>query len=99
MKIKPLFDRVVLLPEKDIFSRSTSGILLGASSSEMPIIAKVIEIGNGKIEAGENLEMQVKKGDKVIYNKFAGTEIILDSKTYTIIKQTDILAIIENIEE
>ena len=95
MKVYPLFDRVLLSPEKDMFNRTSSGIMLSASSSEMPIIATVEEVGNGKIEAGDNLEMQVKKGDKVIYNKYAGTEIILDSVTYTIIKQTDILAIIE----
>ena len=96
MKVTPLFDRVLLLPESDQYNRTASGILLGASSSELPIIAKVIAIGSGKIEAGDNLEMQVNVGDKVLYNKFAGTEIIIDSNTYVIIKQTDILATIEN---
>lgn len=95
MKIYPLFDRVLLLPEKDMFNRTSSGIMLSASSSEMPIIATVEAIGNGKIEAGENLDMQVSVGQKVIYNKYAGTEIVFDSTTYVIIKQTDILAIIE----
>jgi len=94
MKIKPLFDRVLLLPDENEYKKTNSGILLGASSSEAPVFAKVIAIGDGKIEAGENLEMQVKPGDKVIYNKYAGTEIIIDSISHVIIKQTDILGII-----
>lgn len=95
MKVNPLFDRVLLLPEGDQYKKTASGILLGASSSELPIMAKVIAVGNGKIEAGENLEMQVNIGDKVLYNKFAGTEIIIDTITHVIIKQTDILAKID----
>lgn len=95
MKVNPLFDRVLLLPEGDQYKKTASGILLGASSSELPILAKVIAVGNGKIEAGENLEMQVNIGDKVLYNKFAGTEIIIDTITHVIIKQTDILAKID----
>ena len=95
MNIKPLFDRVLLKPDGDIFNRTSSGILLSATSSEAPVTAEVIAIGNGKIEAGENLEMQVSVGNKVLYNKFAGTEISIDSNTYVIIKQTDILAVIE----
>ena len=95
MKIKPLFDRVLLLPENSTNNKTKSGILLGASSSEMPIFADVVAVGDGQIEAGENLEMQVSIGDKVVYNKYAGTEIIIDSVTHVIIKQTDILAIIE----
>lgn len=95
MKVNPLFDRVLLLPEGDQYKKTASGILLGASSSELPILAKVIAVGNGKVEAGENLEMQVNIGDKVLYNKFAGTEIIIDTITHVIIKQTDILAKID----
>lgn len=95
MKIKPLFDRVLLLPENNTLGRTNSGLFLGASSSEIPVIAKVIDVGNGKIEAGDNLEMQVNIGDKVIYNKYAGTEILIDSNTHVIVKQTDILGIIE----
>ena len=94
MKISPLFDRVLLKPETDQFNRTVSGILLGASASEVPVYATVIAVGNGKIEAGENLEMQVKNGDKVIYNKYAGTEILANGEPFVIIKQTDILAII-----
>ena len=95
MKIKPLFDRVLLLPESTTNAKTKSGILLGASSSEMPVFASVVAIGDGKIDPGENLEMQVSVGDKVIYNKYAGTEIIIDSITHVIIKQTDILGIIK----
>lgn len=95
MKITPLFDRVLLLPEGEQFNRTNSGILLGASSSEMPIVAKVVAVGNGKVEAGDNLDMQVSVDDKVLYNKFAGTEIVINAITYVIIKQTDILATLE----
>ena len=94
MKIKPLFDRVLLEPKGDQFKKTSSGIILGASSSDAPIFASVVAIGNGQVEPGENLEMQVKVGDVVIFNKFAGTEILVDSATYIIIKQTDILAVL-----
>ncbi len=95
MKIQPLFDRVLLKPEGDQFNRTNSGIILGSSASDAPVFATVIACGNGIIEAGENLEMQVNENDRVIYNKFAGTEIMINSATYIIIKQTDILAVVE----
>ena len=95
MKLKPLFDRVLLKLEGDQFNRTSSGIILGATSSEMPVFALVVAVGNGKVEAGENLQMQVMVGDRVLYNKFAGTEVLIDSITHVIIKQTDILAIVE----
>lgn len=94
MKLKPLFDKVIVEEIKEEVSRT--GILLPKSAEEKPIKAKVVEIGNGGKVDGEQVEMIVKKGDIVLYSKFAGTEFKLDNKTYVILKQEDILAIIED---
>lgn len=94
MKIKPLFDRV-LLKQVVIKENSTNfGLILPESSQEKPLIGEVVEIGDGVIEDGENQEMLVKKGDRVLFSKYAGTEFKLEQKEYIIIRQTDILAII-----
>lgn len=96
MKIKPLFDRV-LLKQIAIKENSTSfGLILPEASQEKPLIGEIVEIGDGIIEDGENQEMLVKKGDKVLFSKYAGTEFKLEQKEYIIIRQTDILAIINN---
>ena len=95
MKIQPLFDRVLTLPENPEYNKTQSGIILGAASLDMPITARVIAAGDGKIEASENLEMQVKPGDIVIYNKFVGTQVLIDGVSHIIVKQTDILGKVE----
>ena len=96
MKIKPLFDRV-LLKQVSLKENSTSfGLILPQSSQEKPLLGEIIEIGDGQIVDGENQEMLVKKGDKVLFSKYAGTEFKLEQKEYIIIRQTDILAIINN---
>lgn len=96
MKIKPLFDRVLL---KQIYPKSTtiaSGLIIPESSQEKPLLGEVIEIGDGMQTDDENQEMLVKKGDKVLFSKYAGTEFKLEQKDYIIIRQTDILAIIND---
>lgn len=92
--IKPLLDRVVL---KMVESEETtkSGILLAANSKEKPQIATVVAVGPGGNIDGKDVVMQVKINDKVVFAKYAGTEIKLDGEEYTIVRQNDILGIIE----
>ena len=94
MKIKPLFDRVVLLPLENE-SESKGGILLPMASQEKSQFAKVVAVGSGENFDGKNVGMQVKDGDKVLYGKFSGTEITIDEVKYVVIRQTDILAVLD----
>ena len=91
--IKPLTDKV-LIKMKEKEETTKSGIILTASK-EKPQIAEVIEVGPGKSVDGEKEEMYVKKGDKVILNKYAGTEVKYENEEYLIVSQSDILAIVE----
>ena len=92
--IKPLSDRVVI---KMIEAEETTrnGIILSAASQEKPQIAEVVEVGPGGIVDGEKVEMYVKPGDKVITSKYSGTEVKYEGKEYIIVKQSEILAIVE----
>lgn len=92
--LKPLLDRVVV---KMIEAEETtkSGIILTANSKEKPQIAEVIEVGPGGKIDGNEIEMIVKKGDKVVLNKYAGTEIKYEGEELIIVKQSDILAIVD----
>ncbi|MCI8309206.1 MAG: co-chaperone GroES [Clostridia bacterium] len=94
MMIKPLVDRV-LIKMVEAEETTKSGIILSSGSQEKPQIAEVIEVGPGGIVDGEKVEMQVKKGDKVITSKYSGTEIKYEGTDYIIVKQSDILAIVE----
>ncbi|MCX4303947.1 MAG: co-chaperone GroES [Clostridia bacterium] len=92
--IKPLSDKVLI---KMVAAEETtkSGIILSANSQEKPQIAEVIEVGPGITADGEKVEMQVKKGDKVITSKYSGTEIKYQGEEYIIVKQSEILAVVE----
>ena len=95
MTIKPLFDRVVVrLCEAE--ETTASGIILTAAAKEKPQIAEVIAVGPGGMVDGKEVVMQVAVGQKVIYSKYAGTEVKLDDVEYIIVKQNDILAIIND---
>ncbi|NLM11131.1 MAG: co-chaperone GroES [Clostridiaceae bacterium] len=94
MILKPLGSRVVL-KETETEETTKSGIVLPSNAKEKTYIAEVIEVGPGEVKDGKEVKMQVKKGDKVLYSKYAGTEIKLDDQEYLIVKQDDILAIIE----
>ncbi|MBO5394568.1 MAG: co-chaperone GroES [Clostridia bacterium] len=94
MKIKPLFDRVVLEPIENE-SETKSGILLPMAAQETSQFGRVMAVGSGENIDGTKVGMQVKVGDKVLYGKFTGTEIEVDEKKYVVIRQTDILAVIE----
>lgn len=94
MTIKPLDDRVVLKSaEKE--ETTASGIVLPGAAKEKPQYAKVVEVGPGGFVDGNEVKMQVKVGDKVIYSKYAGTEVKIDNEELIIVRQSDILAIIE----
>ena len=94
MKLTPLFDRVVL---KQLMAEETtaSGIVLPGHDKEKPQQAEVIAVGPGGIVDGKEIKMQVTVGQKVIFSKYAGTEIKLDDVEYIIVKQNDILAVVE----
>lgn len=94
MKIKPLADRVVI-KKLEAEETTKSGILLTGSAKERPQEAEVVAVGPGAIVDGKRIEMEVKVSDKVLYSKYAGTEVKVDGEEYTILKQDDILAIVE----
>jgi chaperonin GroES len=94
MTIKPLADRVVIkMTEAE--ETTKSGIILAASAQEKPQGAEVVAVGPGGVVDGKEITMYVKVGDKVLLSKYAGTEVKLDGQEYTILKQSDILAIVE----
>lgn len=92
--IKPLSSRV-LIKMKESEEITKSGIILANAAKEKPQIAKVIEVGPGEKVDGKLEEMYVKKGDKVIVSKYSGTEVKYEGEEYIIVKQEDILAIVE----
>lgn len=94
MTMKPLADRVVI---KMVEAEETtkSGIILTASAKEKPQIAEVISVGPGGIVDGKEVKMNVKPGQKVITSKYSGTEVKLDGTEYVIVRESDILAIVE----
>ena len=92
--IKPLSDRV-LIKMKENEETTKSGIILAGKAQEKPQIAEVIEVGPGKKIDGELQPMDVKKGDKIIVSKYAGTEVKYENEEYIIVSQDDILAIVE----
>ena len=94
MKLVPLFDRVVL---KQLVAEETtkSGIVLPGQAKEKPQQAEVIAVGPGGVVDGKEVVMQVKAGDRVIFSKYSGTEVKTDDGEYIIVKQNDILAVIE----
>ena len=94
MKLVPLGDRVVL---KQLVAEETtkSGIVLPGQAKEKPQQAEVVAVGPGGVVDGKEVTMQVKAGDKVIYSKYSGTEVMLEDTEYIVVKQGDILAIVE----
>lgn len=94
MKIKPLFDRVIVETKKE--DTSASGIFIGASNQDKPQIGKVLYVGDGnQTDDGKKLPMYINVGDSVLFNKFSGVEAVIDNKQVYVLRQTDILAIIE----
>ena len=94
MKLVPLADRVVL-KQLEAEETTKSGIILASKSPEKPQEAEVIAVGPGGVVDGKEVTMQVSVGQKVIYSKYAGTEVKLEEEEYIIVKQNDILAVVE----
>jgi len=94
MKLSPLGDRVVL-KQLEAEETTKSGIVLPGGSKEKPQQAEVIAVGPGGVVDGKEVKMQVKVGQKVIYSKYAGTEVKLDDEEFIIVKQNDVLAVVE----
>ena len=94
MKLTPLADRVLLKPV-EAMETTASGIILSTATKEKPVISEVVAVGPGGLVDGNEVKMVVKVGDKVVVAKYAGTEVKLDDKEYSIVRQSDILAIVE----
>ena len=94
MTIKPLADRILIKME-EAEETTKSGIVLAGSAKEKPQIAQVIAVGPGGVVDGKEIEMYIKTGDRVITSKYSGTEIKLDGQEYTIVRQSDVLAVVE----
>lgn len=94
MKIRPLFDRVVI-KSCEVEETTKSGLILTGNAKEKPQMAEVIAVGPGGVVDGKDVTMSVNVGDKVIYSKYAGNEVKLDGEEYIIVSQSDILAVVE----
>lgn len=94
MNVKPLGDRVVI-KNVEMEETTKSGILLTGAAKEKPQMAEVLAVGPGGMVDGKEITMNVKKGDKVIYSKYAGTEVKIDGQELIIVRQSDILATVE----
>ena len=92
MTVKPILDRVLLKAEKE--NSTKGGIILAGKSKEQPVIATVIARGPGGMVNGKEVKMYVNAGDRVIINKYSGSEVTLDGQDYIIVSQSDILAAI-----
>lgn len=94
MTIKPLFDKVVLKAVEAV-ETTKSGILLTGSAKEKPQMSQVVAVGPGGLVDGKEVKMTVSVGDKVIVGKYSGTDVKIDGEEYSIVSQSDILAIVE----
>ena len=94
MKIIPLADRVVI-KTVEVEETTKGGLILTGSAKEKPQVAQVVAVGPGGVVDGKEIKMEVQKGQKVITSKYSGTEVKLDGEKYIIVRQSDILAIVE----
>ena len=94
MKIIPLADRVVI-KAVEVEETTKGGLILTGSAKEKPQVAEVIAVGPGGVVDGKEVKMQVTEGQKVIYSKYAGTEVKIDGEELIIVRQSDILAVVE----
>ena len=94
MKLRPLADRVII-KSSEVEETTKSGLILTGSAKEKPQMAEVIAVGPGGIVDGKEVVMNVAVGDKVIYSKYAGNEVKVDGEEYNIVRQNDILAVVE----
>lgn len=94
MKIRPLADKI-LIKMHEAEETTKSGIILSGASQEKPQIAEVVAVGPGGMIDGNEIKMELKQGDLIIISKYAGTEVKLDGETYTILRQSEVLAVVE----
>lgn len=95
LKLRPLYDRIVV-KRKDAMERTASGLYIPDTAKEKPQQAEVIAVGDGKYnEDGKRIKLDVKKGDTVLIGKYSGTEIKIDDIEYTILREDEVLAIVE----
>jgi chaperonin GroES len=94
MKIKPLADRVVI-KMLEAAETTKGGIVLAQAAKEKPQVAQIIEVGPGGVVDGKEVKMEVSVGQKVLISKYSGTEVKIDGEEYTILRQSDILAVVE----
>ena len=95
--LKPLNEQVILEKEESSGETTTSsGIVLTSEKDDRQVIAKVLAVGPGKLEDGTRLPMSVKEGDRVVFKSYASTDVTLDDVTYMIVKESDILAVVED---
>jgi chaperonin GroES len=95
MKLRPLGDRVVVEAEDELEQRTASGLVIPDTAKEKPMIGEVLAVGPGALnDDGKRLPMDVKEGDKVLYSKYAGTEVKLEGKEYLVLSARDVLAVV-----
>ena len=94
MKLVPLADRVLLKPV-EVMETTASGIILSTATKEKPVVSEVVAVGPGGVVDGNEVKMVVKPGDKVVVAKYAGTEVKVEDVEYSIVRQSEILAIVE----
>ena len=94
MKLKPLADRVVL-KQRAAEEKTKSGIILTSAAQEKPEVFDVVEVGPGGVVDGNKITMEVKVGQRVLVNRYSGTQVKLDGEEYNIVRQSDILAVVE----
>ena len=95
MKLRPLFDKVVL-KKVEAVEMTKAGILLPGTAQEKPLVSEVVAVGPGGLADGKEVKMTLKVGDKVITGKYTGTEVKLDGVEYTVVSQSDVLAVVED---
>ena len=94
MQIKPLYDRVVVRPLEELEVKK-GGIIIPDTAKEKPMEGEIIEIGSGRVtEEGKKMPLEVKKGDRILYGKYSGTEVTVNGEEYLIMRESDIFAIL-----
>jgi chaperonin GroES len=94
MIVKPLADRVVVKPLEEVETKK-GGIIIPDTAKEKPMEGEVVEVGPGRFEEGKRLPLEVKKGDRILYGKYSGTEVSISGDEYLIMRESDIFAVIQ----
>ncbi len=94
MIVKPLADRVVVKPLEEVETKK-GGIIIPDTAKEKPMEGEVVEVGPGRFEEGKRIALEVKKGDRILYGKYSGTEVSISGEEYLIMRESDIFAIVQ----